>query len=250
MTTHILKITASLLLGASSAQAINNIPSVWGTSSDITAYNNADSEYEGWENLNSSNPTINGYGGTYPGYDAWPNPIASNASGSTGNAGYNKTSGAGYVGNGSIYSSAAGSFSLSSTAASLDDVNTVIFQLDAGLNDTWTNYIPTLSYNGGSQALTADYTGLTNGNFTSEFGGETIYSSNLLYQWDLGGIGDTITEYVINYDVVAHTQTYALQLDSSEAILSGSVIPESGTYALCAGIVALAGCVVRRRKIK
>ncbi|WPJ97566.1 hypothetical protein SH580_07570 [Coraliomargarita algicola] len=250
MTTHILKLSAILILAASSAHAINTIPTTVGDPSDISAFNSADGEYEGWENLNSSNTDIAGYGGSYPGYTAWPDAIDSNTSGSTGNGAYNKTAGAGYVGNTSIYSSDTGSFSISSSVDSLDDVNTVIFQFDAGLQDDWTNYVATLSYNGGSQSLTADYTALTNGSFTNEFGGETIYSSNILFQWDLSSIGDTISEYVISYDVAAHTQTYALQLDSSEAILSGSVIPEPSSFALLAGLVAFTGCATRRRHLK
>lgn len=248
MNTQILTLTAAALLAASSAHAINTIPNTWGDSSDISAFNSADGEYEGWENLNSDNEDIAGLGGTYPGYAAWSDAIDSNTTGSYGNAAYNKTSGAGYVGGSSIYSSDTGSFSISCSVDSLDDVNTVIFQFDAGLNDTWSNYAATLSYNGGGQSLTADYTGLTNGSFTNEFGGETIYSSNILFQWDLSGIGDTITEYVISYDVAAHTQTYALQLDSSEAVLSGSVIPEPATYALLTGILALTSCAARRRR--
>lgn len=250
MTTNLLKLASALIAISSSAHAINSIPTSAGTPSDISAFNSADSEYEGWENLNSTNTDIAGYGGGYPGYAAWPDSIDSNTSGSTGNGAYSKTAGAGYVGNTSIYSSDTGSFSISSSVDSLDDVNTVIFQFDAGLQDDWTNYVATLSYNGGSQSLTADYTALTNGSFTNEFGGETIYSSNILFQWDLSSIGDTISEYVISYDVAAHTQTYALQLDSSEAILAGSVIPEASNFALLAGIAAIAGCVTRRRRIQ
>lgn len=247
MTTHILKLTATLLMAASSAHAIISIPSAFADASDFLIFNSADGEYEGWGNLNLSNPDIAGYGGAYPGFSAWPSAIGSNTVGSANNADYNKTAGAGYAGRSSIYSSDVGSFSISNSVDSLDDVNTVIFQFDAGLTDTWTNYVATLNYNGGSQGLTADFFALTNGSFTNQFGGETIYSSNILFQWDLRSIGESISEYVISYDVAAHTQTYALQLDSSEAILSGSIVPEPATYGLLAGIVALTGCVARRR---
>ena len=247
MTTHILKLTATLLMAASSAHAIISIPSASADASDFLKFNRADREYEGWGNLNLSNTAIKDYGGAYPGFSAWPSAIGSNTADSTGNADYNKKTGAGYTAGSSIYSPSVGSFSISNSVGSLDDVNTVIFQYDAGLRGTWTNYVATLNYNGGSQGLTADFFALTNGSFTNQFGGETIYSSNILFQWDLSSIGESIREYVINYDVAAHTSTYALQLDSSEAILSGSIVPEPAAYGLLAGIVALTGCVARRR---
>ena len=248
MNNNALSLSAVFLTAVMCAHAIQENPSTYGSASDISAFNAAAGEYEGWENLVNSNTDITGYGGGYPGFNPWPASVSSNTANSAGNAVYSKTSGAGYAGTGSIYSSATGAFSLSSTVNSLSDVNTVIFQLDAGIQGGPSAYLPTLSYNGGSQALQADYSGNTNGSFTNSFGGNTIYSTNLFYQWDLSEAGEAISSFAINYSVTPHTQTYALQLNSSEAELSGSVIPEPGTYALIAGMAALGACAVRRRQ--
>ena len=228
-----------------------DVVTTYGSASDISAFNAAAGEYEGWENLVNSNPALSGLVaqvGGYPGMTPWFSSIDSNTTSTAGNGSYAKTGGSGYVGNGSIYSGFAGSFSLSSTVDSLSDVNTVIFQLDAGLSAAWNSYSPTLSYNGGSQALQADYRGLTDGSYSSGApGGPVSSTTNLLYQWDLSEIGDAITSFDISYDVAAHTSQYALQLNSSEATL-GSVIPEPGTYALLAGLAALGACAIRRRQ--
>ena len=221
----------------------------YGSASDVSAFNAAAGEHDGWENLVNSNPAYSGLGGSYPGMTPWFSSIGSNTAGTDGSGSFTKTSGSGYVGNGSIYSGMAGSFSVSTTTG-LSDVNTVIFQLDGGLNAAWNSYLPTLSYNGGSQALAADYSSFTAGSYSSGApGGPTSSTTNLLYQWDLSAIGDSITSFSVDYDVAAHTSQYALQLDSSAATLSGSVIPEPSSYALLAGLLAITACAIRRRQM-
>ena len=253
MNKNALSISAVFLTALTCANAINlDVVTTYGSTSDISAFNAGASEHDGWENLVNSNPALAGLvaqSGSYPGMTPWFSSIGSNTAGTDGSGLFGKTSGSGYVGNGSIYSAMAGSFSVSTTTG-LSDVNTVIFQLDGGLTAAPFSYAPTLSYNGGSQALSADYSHSATGSYSSGApGGSVSSTTNLLYQWDLSDIGDSIASYEISYDVTAHTTQYALQLDSSAATVSGSVVPEPGTYALFAGFLALTASAIRRRKM-
>ena len=132
-----------------------------------------------------------------------------------------------------------------SDANPMADLTTLVFQIEY-LSDY--DISVSLSYNGGSQALSANYTGLTNGDHSFEMGGETYYSTVEAFQWDLSGIEDTITDYTISITMGEHSSVYGMQLDAGNAF-SGQVVPEPSTYAALAGLGVLAAAFLRRRKL-
>lgn len=207
-------------------------------------------EYEGWEDLTSANYTsAMGYSNFAP----WT--ISSNASGSAGNADFNKLSGTGFPATSSIYTLdftdppqsgvGTGTFNVTSTLDSLTNASTVVFQLDGGV-DFFT--APTLNYNSGSQGITFDYAATTTGLFIANGPSGPFSTTNNAFQWDLSGIGDTITSIEIVYTLEAHLSQYALQLETSDAAFVGTAVPEPSAYALLAGTLALAFCLKRRRR--
>ncbi|MEM9446137.1 MAG: PEP-CTERM sorting domain-containing protein [Verrucomicrobiota bacterium] len=192
----------------------------------ITVNLNGNVETEVWTDMSSTNNP--GYPGFLNFLDAWPSPIASDA-GSTGNGEFDKISGGGYPASESIYPFAvAGTFSVSSTT-SLFDVTNVVLQLDTA---SGTYLTPTLSYNGGSQAISANFLDLTSGEFIQGFGGTPSSTFNMVAQWDLSSIAASITDYEIIFEGQPHDAIYKINLDSSDGEFVQQVIPEPGTWAL------------------
>lgn len=205
---------------------------------------------DGW--TNSSLTSVSAGFGSFPGSSPWPNPIQSNVGGDASlNKTANGTGGGPYPASGSIYF---GGFSgdvnnNGGTLAVTDstpvaNLQTVVFQVEIG--EAWTydfynGVLPTLSYNGGSQMLAADYISLSQvftGTVTMPSGEEPLYLNTYGLQWDLSGIGETITSFTISFTGVQHAQLYSLQLDQSDTFTQA--VPEPSTYAL----MALAGAFV------
>lgn len=237
MTVSMSKRAAVLLamaIPAAASQAAFISPALTGTT-----------EYEGWANLTASN--IPGYG-SFPGAAPWPAPIASNEPGSAGKAALDKVSGNAYPAGSSIYAPFTDTtFSIESTAASGFDINTIVFQIDIGPGNGGVHLsaAPTLNYNGGSQALAADFTGQSAGAFPfvnpidpTQAGTTTIFQ----FQWDLSGIVDNVQTYEIVYADGEHSQTYALQVDTGGTFVQA--IPEPGSLAL----LAVGSVLVARRR--
>jgi hypothetical protein len=201
-------------------------------------------ESSGWDNLKASNPywSANGYPTAYPGAAAWPSPVAANVAGSQGSAVFMKETGNGYFAGSSLYDGGgAGIFSISD-GSPIAGLSTVVFQIDAG---TSIGVLPTLSYNGGSQALVPNYFAQADGEYlTFNFQtGQSFPTQNRAWQWDLTGLG--IDSYEITWGSVAnnHLTQYEINLATGDSFIQA--IPEPSA-AVMASIVSLA--LFRRRR--
>ena len=201
-------------------------------------------ESSGWDNLRSTNPywSANGYTTAYPGAAAWPAPISSNAAGSQGSAVFMKTSGNGYFASQSTYDGGgAGIYSVFDTAP-LGNIATVVFQLDTG---TAVGVLPRLSYNGGTQALPANYFAQGDGEYaTFNFQtGQSFPTQNRAWQWDLTGLG--VSSYEITWGSVAnnHLTQYEINLSTGDSFVQ--VVPEPSAAML--GALASIALLRRRR---
>ena len=170
---------------------------------------------------------------TYAGFNsfgtaanAWAGPAAGSGSAS---AMFNKVSGSGYIGSSFMYTAGTnGGFRVydDTPIASLE---TLVFQ--GKISDVFTT-IPILNFNGGSQALAADFSAVVTG------GGYP----DRAWQWDLSGIAGPITSYEILFD--GHFAATSLQLDAGNSFVQ--VIPEPSVGVL--GIAALGLTFIRRRR--
>ncbi|MGL4400647.1 MAG: PEP-CTERM sorting domain-containing protein [Luteolibacter sp.] len=183
-------------------------------------------ETAGWDNLRSSNPywAANGYPTSFPfAAAAWPAAIAANVVGSQGSAGFLKNSGNGYFASASLYDAGSpGIFSISDTSP-LVSLASIVLQIDAG---TSIGVVPVLNYNGGSQALAANYFAQNDGEYlTFNFQtGQSFPTQNGAWQWDLTGLG--VTSYSVTWGSVPnnHLTQYELNLTTSDSFVQA--IPE------------------------
>lgn len=208
-------------------------------------------QYEGWEGLTNANYPSPPYPGFFNFTDPWPAPIASNISGSAGNAGFDKVAGGGYPGSASIYNfTATGTYAVSNTAA-LAGLETVVIQLDLGEGNSFFTAAPTLSYNGGAQNLAATFVESGPGPtaFTNPQTGNPDTTTLFGYQWDLSTITG-ITDYEVAWTTDQHVTTFNLRLDSSDTFSGNAItaVPEPAAAAALGSLVALAFALLRRRR--
>lgn len=196
-------------------------------------------ETAGWDQLNRSDTTFwddNGYPTAGPG--AWPAPVDANVSGSTSSAEFSKLGGGAYFAGSSIYNAGTPDVFTLADSSPQADLSTIIFQADLGSALASVS----LSYNGGSQALAADFTGATMGEYLSGFGGPPSPTTNHVYQWDLSGMG--VTDYAITFTTVPHGTIFELNLATGETF--AQVVPEP-SVALLGGAAGLLLLTRRRR---
>jgi hypothetical protein len=200
-------------------------------------------EYDGWDNLKATAPGLTTtILSTAPGF-------GSNEVGS-GDALLLRTSGGHYPASQGLYSfSSNTSFRVSDSVTTFSDIQTVAFTIvswsngNEGLPAGSFSTLPTLSFNGGTQALAASYFGTASGG-TVDFGGP-IQTYAFTFQWDLSSSGDSVTSYDIAWDQIVHTGVLALQLESSDTFTMSNAVPEPSSALLAASAAAL---VFRRRR--
>ena len=168
-------------------------------------------DYDGWDNL-----------GSVPGYGfntAWSTPMESFESGS-GDAVLDRISGGHYSASVSLYSFGSNTnFSLFDNTA-LAGVETVVFSIETWLNDDdplnpiALATLPTLNYNGGSQALATSHDFIADGVATVSFGGEDLETKIYTLQWDVTGLG--VNSFSIDWEHQVHSGIVAIQLEQSD----------------------------------
>ncbi|MEO0795583.1 MAG: PEP-CTERM sorting domain-containing protein [Verrucomicrobiota bacterium] len=201
---------------------------------------------ESWSDLNSTNYTVEDGYNTIGNFDAgWSTAIASD----TGTATFDKLAGTnGYPASSSIYNfedfappfSEPGVYFITE-ASPIAGLETVVFQTDTVFSDPFPQ-LPVLSYNGGSQELSADLTDTTVGGFN--FAGDQ--SQNLSFQWDLSSVGESITDFVIQWQSPNHTANFQMQLDQGDTFVG--VIPEPSHYVLLTSLCAGTLLMLRRKR--
>lgn len=187
--------------------------------------------------------TVTNHGSSYgshpfafPGtVDPWPGTVASNS----GDATLYKSSGAGYFASSSLYNPSSTSVSVYSVTDSTSlDIDTVIFQLDAGALIS----SATLTYTGGSQTVSSS-TSTGDYGSTNPQTGETTNTICNAFQFDLSGLSG-ISDYSVAWVGAPHSTVYAIESTAGDTF---SVVPEPSAFALLSGLIAIA-IVARRRR--
>lgn len=200
---------------------------------------------DGWYDLNTVN--FGSRGGFGTSILAWSAPLDSNQS-SSGDATWDKLAGtSGYLTSAAsnvLYSpNSLGTFTVAD-ATPVAGLANVFFQISSTGNLGASG--ATLSFNGGTQTLTADFaTLLFSGDVTTAFGPATQYV--WAYQWDLTSLG-TINDFAITWTTAeAHNLTFGARLDQSDTF-SVAAIPEPSAYAALVGLGTLVLAAGRRRR--
>jgi hypothetical protein len=186
-----------------------------------------DTSYDAWTLPGLSAASNPGYPTSANYTDLWPAPIGSTLGA---DAQLEKLSGGGYPlaegSGGGIYTFfAGGSFSISDSSA-VAGLQTVLLQLELPSNPTTAG--PVLNYNAGSQALVPT-TALDVGAGFS------------LYQWDLMGVGGSITDFNIGFELgLQHSQIAGIRLDQS-SVMTTVPEPMSGVLLAIGGAAVLLG---------
>jgi len=182
--------------------------------------------------------------------------VASNVTGSDGNAVLSRTSGGFYPASFGLYSWSTDSSFKIEVASAIADLSQVTFQSFVTVDTSQgvdgllqAGYLPTLSYNGGTQALAASSYSLTpvSGGFGMDGTPLPASASNPnygLFTWDLSALPATASSFTINFGLDIHSSALAFQLDQ----VAVTAVPEPQTYALMLAGMGVVGLIARRRK--
>ena len=175
------------------------------------------------------------FGGPPGTVSPWPNPVAADS----GDATLYKSSGAGYFASSSLYNPSSTSVSIYSVSDTTSlDIDTVVFQLDAGGAVS----SATLTYTGGSQTVNSSSSVGSYGSFNpqTQTTTNTIVSA---FQFDLSGLSG-ITDYSVTWAGTPHSTVYAIESVAGDTF---SVVPEPNAFALLSGLIAVVVVTLRRR---
>lgn len=181
--------------------------------------------------------------------------VVSNVAGSSQSASLQRLSGGFYPASFGLYSwSTDSSFGLNvgSAIANLNSVKLQTFvtvDTSQGVDGLLqTGYLPTLSFNGGTQKLAAVYT------MTPVAGGFDMEGNPLpanpnnpnygFFSWDLSGVTTPISSFNVNFGLDIHSSALAFQLDQ----VAVTAVPEPETYALMLAGLGAVTLVARRRR--
>jgi len=182
--------------------------------------------------------------------------LASNVAGSDHAATLKRLTGGYYPASFGLYSWSTDSAFSVNVASAVADLSTVTLQTFVTVDTSQgvdgllqAGYLPTLSFNGGTQSVAATAYSVTavSGGFGMDGSPLPASASNPNYgyfSWDLSGISTPITSFSVNFGLDTHASALAFQLDQSVA----APVPEPGTYALMLAGMGVVGLLARRRK--
>jgi hypothetical protein len=181
--------------------------------------------------------------------------VAANVAGSDGGAKLQRLTGGFYPASFGLYSwstDSAFGVNVASAVANLGSVTLQTFvSVDTSqgvLGPLQAGYLPTLSFNGGTQKLASTYTVTpVSGGFSMDGTPLEADPNNPNYgkfTWDLSGVTTPITSFSVNFGLTTHASALAFQLDQSVA----AAVPEPQTYALMLAGISAVGLIARRRR--
>ncbi|MBK1881293.1 PEP-CTERM sorting domain-containing protein [Luteolibacter pohnpeiensis] len=213
-----------------------------------------------WDGLSSDD--LPGYP-KFPGSGDWPSAISPNSGNSTAvvEKVSNGAGGGAYPSSGSLYFGGQslgdidGGIIRAYDATPIEDVATVVFQIQIGDALVWSFYqeqMPTLSYmtvSGAIATISATYESYYGMIESPGYTGYDIGVRTYAFQWDLSGVEEEISEIWVSVNAVQHAQIYGMQLDEGAVVYTESILPASipEPSFILLGAIGMFGLLARRR---
>lgn len=182
--------------------------------------------------------------------------LASNVAGSDNTATLKRLTGGFYPASFGLYSWSTDSAFGVNVASAVSDLASITLQTFVTVDTSQgvdgllqAGYLPTLSFNGGTQQLAATSYTVTpvSGGFGMDGSPLPASSNNPNYgyfSWDLSSVTTPITSFSVNFGLDTHSSALAFQLDQ----VATAPVPEPGSYALMLAGMGVVGLLARRRK--